>query len=274
MAIRLVAIDIDRTLLNDRRELSPANERALRDLVERGISVALCSGRDLPSTQAISAPLGLPLWLVVQNGSLVIDPSGNAAYLCSMEKPTALAVLDILERHGLAPVVYEVYPRAHCLWWQTGARAAPGMIEFRTQHGAQVSHVEDIRSVLTPEVSHLEVFDDADRVVCAGQDFATLDEVVAITNMSSSVVGSALMGLYPRGTAKEEALARVCDVLRISRTEVLAIGDNLNDVGMVRWAGIGVMMANGPEEARLEADWVAPSNNENGVAVAVERFTK
>lgn len=272
MAIRLVAIDIDRTLLDDNRQLSSANLEALFRAANRGVQIALCSGRDLPSTRAIADVIKLPLWLVVQNGSLVINPAGESVYTCSLEKGSALHAIAVLERYRLSPVVYEVYPRAHCMWWQNGARSAPGMVEFREQHGAIVTRVDDIRSVLPSRVSHLEVFDDADRVLSAERELASGQGVVAISNLSSSLKGSALMGVYPEGTAKERALESVAASLGISPEQVLAIGDNLNDVGMVRWAGIGVMVANGPEEARSAADWIAPSNIQDGVAAALERF--
>ena len=68
------------------------------------------------------------------------------------------------------------------------------------------------------------------------------------------------------------ATVNVVNLLGITPAEVMAIGDNLNDIGMVRWAGIGVMVGNGPDQALAAADWVAPSNNESGVAAAIERF--
>jgi len=274
MAIRLVAIDIDRTLLDDSRRVSERNLGALRRLGENRVEIALCSGRDLPSTTAISRPLGLSCWLVVQNGSLVVDPDGQAIYTCSLAPGIAAGALDALERHELAPVVYDLYPRAHHIWWQEGAKAAPGMLEFRVSHGAVVTSVRDIRSALTNPVSHLEAFDDAKKVLAADREFRDDPEVVAITNLSSSMKGAALMGIYPAGTAKERALGRVASELGISAAEVMAIGDNLNDIGMVRWAGVGVMVANGPEQALAAADWVAPTNNETGIAAAIERFVK
>jgi len=272
MPIQLVAIDIDRTLLDDNRGVSEANLAALRRAQAKGAQIALCSGRDLPSTRAISQPMGLAFWLVIQNGSLVIDPAGRAVYTCSLSEATANRALDVLNRHGLGPVVYELYPRAQHVWWQEGARSAPGMLEFRREHGAVITVIKDIRSVLTKPVSHLEVFDSAERVLAADREFAADPEVVAITNLSSSQRGAALMGIYPAGTSKERALEQIARTLGITSAEVLAIGDNLNDIGMVRWAGMGVMVANGPEEARKAADWVAPSNNESGVAAAIERF--
>lgn len=272
MPIRLVAIDIDRTLLDDTRRVSERNLTALRALGQQDITIALCSGRDLPSTRAISDPLGMQCWLVVQNGSLVIDPDGRAVYTCSLAPPVANRALEVLERHELACVVYELYPRAHHVWWQEGAKAAPGMLEFRVSHGAIVTTVRSIRSILTKPVSHLEVFDDAQKVLNADESFRADPEVVAITNLSSSQKGAALMGIYPVGTAKERALEQVVAALGILPADVMAVGDNLNDIGMVRWAGVGVMVGNAPQEALAAADWVAPTNNESGVAAAIERF--
>jgi Cof subfamily protein (haloacid dehalogenase superfamily) len=274
MPVSLIAVDIDRTLLDDNRNIPGENREALDRARSSGIGIALCSGRDLPSTLAISEPMGIPCWLVIQNGSLVIDPDGTPVLISPMPGETVRGVLDVLERYSLAPVIYDLYPNARRFWWQIGAQAAPGMLKFRTDHGGEVIEVEDIRAAVTGQVSHLEVYDEADRVLGAVSELESNPNVVAISNMSASMPGNALMGIYPAGASKENALEIVVERLGITAADVLAIGDNLNDVGMVRWAGTGVMMANGPEEARKSADWIAPSNNDNGVARAIERFVK
>ena len=272
MSIRLVALDIDRTLLTDDRRVTEANLAALRGCVEKGVHLALCSGRDLPSTLAISEPIGLPFWLVIQNGSLGVTPEGEAFHTTSLPLAAAHKVLDVLERHRLCPVVYEMFPRAYHFWWQEGAQAAPGMLEFRTSHGGVAEIVKDIRPAIPGDVSHLEVYDEADRVMAAVVELEQNPDVVAISNLSASRPGNALMGIYPAGTSKEGTLERLVTTLGFTSHEVLAVGDNLNDVGMVRWAGTGVMVANGPAEALAAADWIAPTNNDSGVATAIERF--
>ena len=272
MTIQLVALDLDRTLLDDNRCVSPENLNALRMCTKKGIHIAYCSGRDLPSTLAISEPIGLPCWLVIQNGSLGIDPDGNAFHTSSMGEKTTGKVFDVLERHRLAPVVYEMFPRAYHFWWQDGAQTAPGMLEFRTSHGGKPTIVSDIRTAVNGDVSHFEVYDAADRVLAAVTELKNNPDVIAISNMSASRPGNALMGIYPAGTSKEDTLEELVGTLGFTSNEVLAIGDNLNDVGMVRWAGTGVMVSNGPEEALKAADWIAPGNNDSGVAVAIEKF--
>ncbi len=272
MPVKLIALDLDRTLLDDDRQIPEANMDALRDAVDRGVAVALCSGRDLPSTLAIAEPMELSVWLVIQNGSLVINPAGEAIHTAPMSEGSTHRVLDVLEHHGLACVIYDLHPRAFDFWWQTGAQAPPGMLSFRTGHGARVTEVDNIRDVVTQPVSHVEAYDETERVLAAVEELSRDGEVIAIPTISASRKGNALLGIYAAGVSKEAALEHVIDELGITRGEVLAVGDNLNDVGMVRWAGIGVMVANGPEEALAAADWIAPSNNDAGVAAAVRRY--
>jgi len=270
--VRLVAVDLDRTLLDDNRQISRANLRALDRIAEDGVHIAVCSGRDVPATLAITGQMDVGCWYVVQNGSLVLNPSQDAVYVRSLSPEAGARALDALERHGLASVVYDIHPRSEHVWWQNGADAATGVLEFRRQHGSIIEFVDDMRAVIMRGVSHLEVFGPKESIFAVDADVKNDNDIVSIVNVSSSRPDFALMGLYPTGTAKELALDHVIGHLEISSANVLAIGDNLNDVGMVRWAGTGVMVANGPEEALAAADWIAPSNNDDGVAAAIDRF--
>ena len=270
--VDLIAIDLDRTLLDDQRGISDSNLAALRGAHDRGVPLAVCSGRDLPATLAITRQIGLPCWFVVQNGSLVLDPDGRDVLVLCFEPDVAGRVLDVLGRYELPPVVYDVHPRSERVWWQTDAEAAPGVLDFRREHGSEIVFVDDMRTVLRQPVSHFEVFGTRQAILDAAAEFNGGTEAVALANISSSRPDHAFMGIYASGTAKEIALAHVAERLGVPPERVLAIGDNLNDVGMVRWAGVGVMVANGPDEALAAADWVAPSNNDSGVAAAINRY--
>jgi Cof subfamily protein (haloacid dehalogenase superfamily) len=270
--IRLIGIDLDRTLLDDRRSVSAENRAALEAACARGVVLAVCSGRDLPATRVITEDLGLPCWFIVQNGSLVLDTGLSLVFTRTFSSLIALRAMDILDRHGLPPVVYDVHPRSEYVWWQTDAEAAPGVLQFRLDHGSKVEFVDDIRSVLDQPVSHFEVFGTREAIMAAEDEFSKDADMVALANVGASRPDSAFMGIYAAGTSKEAGLAHVATELSIDREQVLAIGDNLNDVGIVAWAGRGVMVANGPDEAKGAADWIAPSNNESGVAAALHRY--
>ncbi len=270
--IRLVAIDLDRTLLDDNRRLSDHNHRTLERCIANDVQIAVCSGRDLPATRAITNDWKFPCWLVVQNGSLVLDPEGVAIDIRTFTEEQAMRVLDVLERHELPPVVYDVHPNSHRVWWQRGAQAAPGVLEFRREHGSTIDIVDDMRTVLTQDISHMEVLEDASKIFAAERELASDPDVITLANMSASMKGRAMLGIYAAGTSKERALSRVAERIGVDASAVLAIGDNLNDIGMVQWAGVGVMVANGPDAARAVADWIAPTNNDSGVAVAIEKF--
>ncbi len=270
--MRLVAVDLDRTLLDDSRAISEKNREALYRSSADGVTIAICSGRDLPATRAVTRELSIPLWLLVQNGSLVIDPAGNAISVNRMAAELAHAALDVFDEHELAPVVYDVHPRSNRVWWQEGAQAAPGVLEFRTDHGTEVTFVSRMRDVVDSDVSHMEVFGTKRRIFDAQRKLTDIGNYSTLANISASRRDQAFMGAYSAGTSKESALAALAQRIGIDRAQVLAVGDNLNDVGMVRWAGVGAMVANGPEEARAAADWIAPSNNDDGVAEAIERY--
>jgi hypothetical protein len=137
---------------------------------------------------------------------------------------------------------------------------------------AQWTRVDNFLTDL-PEIPHkfiLSVHDRAERDALAAELRASFDQALAqITVVPSHPI---LVEGLPQGMSKAVGLAWLAEHLHISPAEVLAVGDNDNDVEMLLWAGIGVSLSNGSPAALAAADWIAPSVTDDGAAVALERF--
>lgn len=257
--IRLVATDLDGTLLDSSGTVPTANRQALAEAVEQGVRVAIATARKASSTNTIIEQLGLPCARIIHNGARMWDWLG--AELRHYRLPLALAeqIAMFADRWaiGLIITIDEVN------YYAVGARSMwPGSddIAVRTNREALVG----------PPT----------RIIAAGHDgidrlcdeFGLVSDSLVVHRYYSRVgaIESVVM-THPRAT-KAEALAELCQRHAIDSSEVMTLGDAEADAEMLRWAGIGVAMGNAMDEAVAAADWLAPSHDQGGVAAAIERY--
>lgn len=263
MRIRLLAIDLDGTLVNDRLEMDPRDVAAIKAATAAGVTVVLATGRMFKSSLRYAEPLGLTGPIINYQGAVVREiASGDVWYRCELTVPMQQRVLALAEPrdwHVNAYVDERVYT----------ARARPEADLY-----ARVAMVPyEVVGPLSKWLSR-----DSTKMVLVDLDPA--DVPARITELS------AWMGDTGRVTrsldwfvevvnpevSKARALAMVADRLGVGQAEVGAIGDNLNDEDMVRWAGFGVAMGNAPEALKGVAKHVTGRIGEGGVAQVIERF--
>lgn len=260
--IRLVALDLDGTVLLPDKTMSPRVIDAVRAASERAI-VVLASARPPRSVAAFHEALGLTTPQVNYNGAYVWDRiAGKSLFHSPMSSSLVSELLAMARSHApTALMSVELMDR-----WLTDridphfmtetARLFPpdfvGPLEAFMHQGATKFMLQAGPAEITLMREALEIRF-ADRVT-----FIRTDDD--------------LLQMMDRGTSKWNTLKWLADTLGVSPDEILTIGDNENDVEMIREAGIGVAMANGTIDALAAADWIAPSNVDDGVALALERF--
>ncbi len=261
--IRLLALDLDGTLMDDDLVISPRVRRAIAAAQERGVVVTLATGRMFDATLTCARSLGITAPLICYQGGLIRAQDSDAPlYRATMEPALVREVLEWQARCEWHLVLYadddvfiagQQYPE----------------IFYRTLLGERLVWVNDLFPVLEQHepVKFLVVAEpaEADRIEAElRQKFEGRMEVVRSHAMFAE--GN------PLGVSKGDALRRLADHLDIPQAQVMAIGDQGNDVAMIVWAGVGVAMGNGSPVAKAVADWVAPPLAEDGAAVAIERF--
>lgn len=274
---RLLIIDVDGTLLDGRATLSPRTRQALRRAAASGAIVTLATGRRTRSARPIIADLGVDVPVILHNGALIYDTARDLVlYHHPLPLAVARQVVDLLVASGFQPVAYENALR--------GERLFTGPAEYDNRLTALYLENAGDALVRRPYQTLLSK-DDGDPL-----RLAVMDEVGRVHDLAArlaSVAGcrvlvntTALMAKHhglvlevleadcSKGRAMEH-LARYFDV---PLAQVIAIGDHYNDVEMLRTAGLGVAVANAPVEVLACADYVAPSNEEDGVAHVIERF--
>jgi Cof subfamily protein (haloacid dehalogenase superfamily) len=266
---KMIALDLDGTLNNDQREITPRTRDALLAVQEMGVTVVLASGRQapglLPDSEALQLEKHHGLLLSYGGGRITDATTGEVVFDSSIDNETAVRFLRHLEAWPeLSPIVddghdiyttdasrHKVYDESHNN--QLGVKIVPNIADAVTWRPCKILTAAP-NEILMP---HL---DDISR---------------GFTDKMSFVQSAPLFyeGM-PKGTSKEGSLAKVCAQLGIEPAEVMAFGDAQNDMGMVRFAGHGVAMGNACPELKAMADEVTLTNNEDGIAHTLERIFK
>jgi 5-amino-6-(5-phospho-D-ribitylamino)uracil phosphatase len=273
-AIRAIALDIDGTLLNSRREISPRTHAAVVAAERSGLRIALVTGRRYPAAKRIADLLPIRPTLVLHNGGLVIEDAVPLR-VRPLARASALAVITFAKGAGADPVVHFGQAGEGLLYVENASPSHTLLAYYLSRSHPDVRVVESLEAAVT---SHAH---DPLQVMFGGSMNEMGELAAAIEGRAFEV--AALRTVYPKDDLslidvvaptvdKSEALAFVCDRWGIGIDEVLAIGDNWNDRGMLLAAGRGCVMGNADPELRSLGLEVLPGNDEDGVAHAVERL--
>lgn len=269
--VRLVAIDIDGTLLRSDRTLSPRNRAAIARVRADGVRVVLVTGRRHPSARRVADELGDGVPLVVHNGALVVE-AGRIIRCRPLAREVAARAIDEGRACGLEPIL-------HCGtrgegWLLIDAAARPeGLVGYYLERaGGEVRRVFDVRDALALEEPIQVMFGGprADLEPLAARLAERLGREARVERTVYPATGFALVDVLDPGVGKAEALAFLQARWGIAAAETLAIGDNWNDRSMLEAAGRGLLMGNAPVELLALGLPVLPTNDEDGVAHAIE----
>jgi Cof subfamily protein (haloacid dehalogenase superfamily) len=267
--VRLLVLDIDGTLLTSGKVISPRTRAAVQGARERGVHLALATGRRYPSALPVARELGGFVSLVLHNGALVIE---GEQILRSLPLPREVAgrAVAVARAHGHEPVIHAGQKGEGLLLVEAGARRA-GLVSYYLERSREyVREVEDATRLA----------EDPMQVMVGGPPEAMRPVLAELRRVAS---GEARIErtTYPRtkveildvlhpGVGKAGAVAFLQERHGITPAQTLAIGDNWNDSEMLQQAGLGFVMGGGdPELERLGLPML-PSSDEDGVAVAIE----
>ncbi|MFQ5934516.1 MAG: Cof-type HAD-IIB family hydrolase [Dehalococcoidia bacterium] len=257
MGYRLLAFDLDGTLYD--RHAGPTIPSRTREAVDRvrrlGAEVTIATGRMFNSTLRFSTELGLTTPIICFQGALVIDPvTEEVIWERRIPVDVAKDVIGLLEGLGLTPYVF--------------VRDS----FYVHKRNLRVEQYEDALNVQAEEVGDLGGFleEDPTKLVVVGND-GQISEAMHRTQEAFGPTLSIVKTYdtlceigHPEGS-KAKALSFLARRLGVSREETVAVGDSPNDVDMIRWAGLGVAMANSPTEVQSAADLVIKPVSQEGV---------
>ena len=286
---KLIAIDLDGTLLNSYGQISEKNKLALNNAKEKGIQIVLASGRTTDSVKSIANEIGVQNYIICGNGSLIYDlQKEEIIYDKFIEKKKALQIIDVCEKNS---IYYNIYTENMVI-----AKTLNNNVLFYYQENAnkpdnkktKINIVQDIyeyvknlenQNILKITISDNDViiFNSIIRKLREVKDIDVLD----VEHMSRKIIKtgteeSKLEYYYTEITKKNVdkwyAIEFLMENLNINSNEVLTIGDNVNDKLMIENAGCGVAMGNSAPYVKEVSNLVVANNNEDGVAEAIEKI--
>lgn len=262
LKIKMIASDMDDTLLNDAREITPRTAEAIQKAIESGKVFTLASGRMYRSMRPYAESLGLDVPLVSYNGALVKGALSGQVYV---QKPlklaTALDLLAYIKENNYYVQVYvndTLYVKEHNTYSACYSKIS----------GIEAHAVGEDLYKITEAPHKLLVMTESDVFEKAWKDIAeTFKGRVDVTSSKDNY-----LELMEPGVNKWEAIKDLAATMNIKPQEIMCIGDSNNDLSMVANAGLGVAVANAKEEVQLAAKMITASNDNEGVALAIENI--
>ncbi|MDQ0207150.1 Cof-type HAD-IIB family hydrolase [Alkalicoccobacillus murimartini] len=238
--IKLVALDIDGTLLDSKHELSEENMKAIAEAQAQGVYVVLSTGRSLMTCSEYAKTLNLGSYLVTVNGSEIWDTEGKLVERNKLESHLVQKMWDLSNEHG-----------THA--WAT----AVGEV-WRNEMPEDIHATEWLKF-------GFDVQDDVIR-------HAIQKELESHAELEISNSSPTNLEINAAGINKARGLEKVCGYLGLTMDQVMSVGDSLNDLAMIKEAGIGVAMGNAQDFVKDHADWITLTNDEAGVASAIRKW--
>ena len=274
MSVRLIALDIDGTLLDSRWQLPEANRAAIAEATRRGIEVALVTGRRYDFAMPVAHQLDSTVTLIVSNGALIRSKEGHTHLRHLLPKQTAARVLHLTGewREGAA-VIFD-RERENQLMLESLDPDDSLRYAYYSRNMEFIGLARPLESCLTEDPiqvmlsGRIEPMREAEARL-RGAAFAE-EFRLAVTSYASK--DFAMIDVINPACSKGASLAEWAALRGFAREEVMAIGDNHNDLEMLSFAGIPVVMGNGVAALKTYGWHETGTNDENGVALAIEQF--
>lgn len=272
--IRLIALDLDGTLLNEKKELSPRSRAALEAAAGAGIEIIPSTGRFYRGIPEVIRSLPFVRGAITVNGAHVIDlRSGETVYSAEIPRDDAVAFFEYLDT---LPVIYDCYVDGWGYITADMQERAPDYIDY-----APSLHM--VRTLRSP-VPELKAFlcgqeKGVQKMQLFTRDVPLRDRLIPLLTgkYPSFVITSSLpnnIEINGTGADKGRALLALAEHLGIAREQTMAFGDGTNDMSMILAAGFGVAMGNAHPAVKAAADFVTADNNSDGVAVVIEKLLR
>jgi Cof subfamily protein (haloacid dehalogenase superfamily) len=270
--IRLIGIDIDGTLLDSRGQMPDANREAIHEAVAAGIHVALVTGRSFPFARPIADPLPSLITLIVSNGAIERDMNGTTLARRLLDRAVARAVLEVTQPYRDAAALIFDRDAERQVIFETMDWEQPNRKGYWSRNQSLIDQCVPLELALTEDPIQV-MFNGGVlqmRSLAEALDQAAREYAVSLTEYEHR--DFSLIDITSPAATKGRALAWRADTMGLARDEVMAIGDNFNDLEMLEFAGTPVVMGNAVGPLRTRGWHVTGGQDDAGLAQAIRRF--
>ena len=272
--LRLIAVDIDGTLLNPQFQVPTANIQALRRAHDAGIEVVLVTGRRHTFALPIAAELGFDLWLISSNGAVTKSSRGERFHRDLLPVETARRICAHMpDFRGSLVLTFDVDGKGEVVL-ERSDQMVPSIRRWLEKNEPYIDYVVPIERSLTTDPVQAMFCGSVAQMAEAQRALRAADFAGEITVLRTQYLARDLciVDILNAGCSKGHALERWARHRGLERSQVMAIGDNYNDIEMLEFAGVPVIMGNASDDLKQNGWTVTLSNEEAGVAAAVERY--
>lgn len=260
-AYRLLALDMDGTLLNSYGEVSERNRKAIRAALDAGIHVTISTGRSLTGALWCARELDLTCPLIIYNGGMLADRAGNVLYSKELLPADALLAMEEGVKRGVTL----------CIW--CGGKLYGHPLNERTADyvrfaGVEPLPVESLEALARQGVTKVLWYGTKEEIPAFWKEM----EKAPFENVHATPSQPMFLEFFHGEVSKAAALERLGALLNVQREEMIAMGDGANDLELLAYAGLGVAMGNASPLVKKQADAVTVTNDRDGVAEVIEKY--
>ncbi|QEK11864.1 HAD family phosphatase [Crassaminicella thermophila] len=268
---KLVVSDMDGTLLNSNNTVSENNKKALKELLEKNIHVAIATGRIYTSAKVYAKYLDIVTPVIACNGAIVRDlKDDKIIYESHIQKEDALKVLDVARKYN----VYFHFYTADTFYTERLAYSSLKYSEWnktlKEEDQIDIRLIKD--SYKQIEVSDEKIY----KIQMISDDQKLLNRVrEELEKMGTLEICKSWhnnIEIMNKGVSKANAIDHLAKSLKVKKEEIVCFGDNENDISMLTYAGLGIAMGNAEDFVKERADYITDTNDEDGVANALRKF--
>lgn len=265
MDYKLIVTDMDGTLLNGEHEISKKNKNALKFAAEKGIHVAIATGRIYESTIKYARELGIKTPIICCNGALIKESNGNIIYESQVDNYICNKIIDVLEKNNIYyqcftdDTIFTTYINEWLRKYQMQEDLNIKIIE--TDNIKEQIIGRNILKFLIIE-SNLELLSKVE------EELKNIEDIELTKSFFDNIE------IMKKGVNKGSAVESLGRYLGIDKSEIITFGDNHNDLSMIKYAGMGIAMGNAEDIVKENANFITCKNTEDGVAKALIEILK
>lgn len=262
MTFRLMAVDIDGTLLDNSGNLTDNTKKTIRCAVERGLIFTIATGRPIQGVEYLNKMLELDVPFITYNGAMVVmGKSKKIIYEQKLSSEDARSIIALGEKYGVTVMV----------WKNNGLcvrKLDDRVHQYKKISGVEPVVIEAMDELVEGGVTKVLWYDEEKKIGEYQQQMGSLlrDSINYHTSRPY------FLEFVDRYASKAIAMQKLGEHFGISQSEMIAVGDGYNDLSMIEYAGLGVAMENAPDAIKEKADFVTLSNDKDGIAHVIHQF--
>lgn len=269
--IKLLVIDIDGTLLNPQRQITPQTQAAIQAAQAAGVIVTLATGRGYHNSFQIANELGIAIPVITYDGALILHhPDRTIIHTHTLAAEIAQQAADVLVEYRIQPVIHRMNGAGEEIWTGHAEFDNPELAGYFAifSHAQRMDHA----TLCTNQPDPLRVVGFASQALLSRLAPAMDALDCAWHTIERGNYDCSEITIMDKACSKASSVTTLAQYLNIPLSEVMAIGDNINDLEMLQEVGWGVAMGQASDLIKKAAHAVTASNTEDGVAQAIERY--